>query len=293
MPPQDRSFSHASEQNNAVDIANFTSRSSNPCYACGFENSMKFARLALLLSFVSLPACALLATSQTLPASNLPSQPPQSASTASADSMVVYVSDFDLDVIADRRPLKRPPGRSSPSPGSSPSLKKSPAASTSTRSQASEPDPEETPADRANALLNDVSESLIRALQQAGYNAQRLVSGAALPKTGLRIRGVFAEADERNRARRLLIGGEAVSPNMILFVGVNNLARPEQPLYELADPPIPDPRHGPVITVTSYAPAARYELSRDPSDEELKKISTSIASSLTELLRSNPLLSSQ
>ena len=146
-----------------------------------------------------------------------------------------------------------------------------------------------TPADQANALINVVSESLIRALQEVGYRAQRLPASSAIPKVGLRLRGVFAEADERNRARRLLIGGDPVTGNMLLFVGVNDLSRPEQPLYQLADPPYPDPRHGPVITVTSYAPAIRFELSREPSDEELNKISRQVAAGLTALLDSNRL----
>ena len=105
----------------------------------------------------------------------------------------------------------------------------------------------------------------------------------------MRLRGVFAEADEQNRARRLLVGGEPVGPNIILYVGVNNLKNPEQPLYELADPPAPDPRHGPVITVTSYAPAERFELSRDVSDDELKKVARKIAADLTALVAANRL----
>jgi len=72
-------------------------------------------------------------------------------------------------------------------------------------------------------------------------------------------------------------------------VGVNNLAQPEQPLYELANPASNDGRHGPVITVTSYAPAARFELARSPSDEEFQKISKQIAAALTALLNANPL----
>ena len=148
---------------------------------------------------------------------------------------------------------------------------------------------EETPADQATALVNAVSENLIRALKQAGYDARRLAAGASLPPQGVRIRGVFAEADEQNRARRLLVGGEPVSANMILYVGVNNLSRPEQPLYELVDPPAPDPRYGPVITVTSYAPAERFEVSRDPSDEELEKVATQVAADFTALVNANRL----
>ena len=220
------------------------------------------------------------------------------ASAPAANSPVVYVSDFDLDVVhtrPTRRPVpqRRPPvnsGNSSSSPGTAP--KNTPGAYAPAALQtppAPDSPSEETPADRANALVNAMSENLIRALRQAGYDARRLPAGASPPKVGLRIRGVFAEADEQNRARRLLVGGEPVGPNMLLFVGVNNLARAEQPLYELATSPANDPRHGPVITVTSYAPAARFELGRDPSGEELQKIASQIAADLTALVNANRL----
>ncbi|HTT32965.1 MAG TPA: DUF4410 domain-containing protein [Methylomirabilota bacterium] len=204
--------------------------------------------------------------------------------------MIIYVSDFDLDVVV-HKPGQRPAHRNTPS-STLPGASSKPVSSSSRTSHSTAPSDDSkeiAPADQANGLINAVSESLIRALHQAGYQAERLPSGSPLPKAGLRLRGVFAEADERNRARRLLIGGEPVSPNILLILGVNDLSRPEQPLYALADPPIPDPRHGPVITVTSYAPAIRFELSREPSDEELNKISAQVASSLTSLLNANHL----
>ena len=260
---------------------------------------MTLARLSLLLLFSSPCLLAQATPAQMEPVPDAPQ--PQLAGGPPLGAMVVYVSDFDLDVVVRKpRPRQSPPvssrsvsGRRSTS--SSTSLAtgpKSPSSAVSSASRTSSgPDAstEETPADRANALVNQVSESLIRALTEAGYDARRLPYGTALPKVGLRLRGVFAEADEQNRARRLLVGGEPVSPNMILFVGVNNLAHPEQPLYELADPPYPDPRHGPVITVSSYVPAARYELSREPSDDELSKISADIAASLAALVNANRL----
>jgi hypothetical protein len=223
------------------------------------------------------------------------SETPQAAPTPAAGATVVYVSDFDLDVVANRgrrvpsaskRSGSGTAANSSSAAGKGDAANSAPAKPASAASDASK---EETPADQAKALINAVSENLIRALQQAGYDARRLPVGAPLPDAGLRIRGVFAEADEQNRARRLLVGGVPVSPTMILYVGVNNLARPDQPLYELAYPPVKDPRHGPVITVTSYVPAARFELSRDPSGEELRKISKQIAADFTALLNANPL----
>ena len=214
--------------------------------------------------------------------------------------MTVYVSDFDLDFVR-RKPAPKPAPRISPPP-KTPSTSRSssgvprigPPASTSEssesqRSDSSDVSAEETPAEQANALVNAVADNIIRALAEAGYDARRLSAGAPVPPQGVRLRGVFAEADEQNRARRLLVGGEPVGPNIILYVGVNNLKNPEQPLYELADPPAPDPRHGPVITVTSYAPAERFELSRDVSDDELKKVARKIAADLTALVAANRL----
>ena len=224
---------------------------------------------------------------------------PQPAASAPAGARTVYVSDFDLDFVR-RKPSPKPAPRTSPpsrargtsrSPSGIPRLGPPASTSESSESQSSDSDAstEETPAEQADALVNAVSDNIIRALTEAGYDARRLSAGAPLPQQGVRLRGVFAEADEQNRARRLLVGGEPVGPNIILYVGVNNLKKPEQPLYELASPPAPDPRHGPVITVTSYAPAERFELSRDPSADELKKVAAKIAADLSAFVNANRL----
>lgn len=225
---------------------------------------------------------------------------PQPAASAPAGAMTVYVSDFDLDFVR-RKPSPKPePGTSPPSktrstsrsPSGVPRLGPPASTSESSESQSSESSDasaEETPAEQANALVKAVSDNIIRALTEAGFDARRLSAEAPLPQQGVRLRGVFAEADDQNRARRLLVGGEPVGPNILLYVGVNDLKKPDQPLYELASPPAPDPRHGPVITVTSYAPAERFELSRDPSGDELKKVAAKIAADLTALVGANRL----
>ena len=225
---------------------------------------------------------------------------PQAAAAAPAGAMTVYVSDFDLDFVR-RKPSPKPASRTSP-PSRTRSTSRSPSgvprtgpeASTSESSESQSSDSsnasvEETPAEQASALVNAVSENIIRALTEAGYDARRLSAGAPLPPQGVRLRGVFAEADEQNRARRLLVGGEPIGTNIILYIDVNNLKNPEQPLYERANPPAPDPGHGPVITVTSYAPAERFEISRDASGDELNKIASKIAADLTALVAANRL----
>lgn len=264
--------------------------------------------MKLLPLSVLFPLLAISVTAQSNPQPPSPeansAQPPSAAAppTTSADAPIVYVSDFDLDVVQPK-PTRKPPARHtssasasrSPSgvPRTGPSATSEPTSSQNADTDASDASKEETPADQANTLVKAVSENIIRALTQAGFDARRLDARAPLPRTGVRVRGVFAEADEQNRARRLLVGGEPVGPNIILYVGVNNLKSPDQPLYVLADPPAKDPRHGPVITVTSYAPAARYEMSRDPSGEELEKISSRIAADLGALVNSNRLTLAQ
>ena len=263
---------------------------------------MTFLRLLVLLTLVTLPVAAQSAPQQS--SAEAPSSQPPPASAAPAGAPIVYVSDFDLDVV-QRKPAPKPlatrtsqpskPGITSRSPSGVPRKGPSPASGPTT-SQSAEPtdtSDEDTPADQANTLVKAVSENIIRALTQAGFDARRLPGGAPLPKQGVRISGVFAEADEQNRARRLLVGGEPVGGNLILYVGVNNLKNPEQRLYELASPPAPDPRHGPVITVTSYAPAERFEVSRDPYGEELQKIAAQIAADLNALVSANHLTLAQ
>lgn len=232
----------------------------------------------------------------------VPSPYPQTAYISPAPAPVVYLSDFELDVFRGRGERRSPP-RTSPSTaaGSTPATAPVAQRSTSPGTSSKKPAPARTadaqsddyPAERANELVNAMSENLLSALEKAGYKVQRLRGGGPRPEKGLRIRGVFAEADERNRARRLLFGSDSPAPNMLLYVGVNNLTKPEQPLYEFANPPSNDSRYGPVITVTSYSPAARFELSKDPTDEDLKKIAAQIAADLTALLNANPMMIAQ
>ncbi|PYT79873.1 MAG: hypothetical protein DMG40_14680 [Acidobacteria bacterium] len=262
-------------------------------------------RFLVFLPFVAFSLAARPAPQQAPPEPDTPQA--QSTTAAPAGNMTVYVSDFDLDVVR-RKPAPKPaPSRTSPpaktktggaarSPSGVPRMGAWSSASASTpessapqTSDSSDDSMEETPDKQAHALVNAVSEHIIRALKEAGYDVRRLAAGAPPPQQGVRILGVFAEADEQNRARRLLVGGEPTGSNIILYVGVNNLKSPEQPLYALANPPAPDPRHGPVITVSSYAPAERFELSRDPSGDELKKVATKIAADLTTLVNANRL----
>ena len=142
------------------------------------------------------------------------------------------------------------------------------------------------PSVRARRLMDFFSETLLQILHEKGYKATR--ARGQNPSSGAILRGVFAEPDEKNRVRRSLLGGTSVNPRFLLYVGIFNLARPDQPLYQLAQEQTGGNQFGPVITLNNYIPLAKYELDKNPSDDDVRQICTQIAASLTALLAANP-----
>lgn len=216
------------------------------------------------------------------------------AAAAGADeSRTVYVSDFDLE-LPSGRDTKNAPSPVAPQPASQADAK--PDAKSDSRSDAkldakadSKPElrKEETPAERAARFTEFVSTALISELERAGYVARRLQSGETRPEEGIRISGVFAEPDDQNRLRRAVIGAGPSVGQMALFVSIGNLARPDQTLYAVVDPKTAGNNVGPVITVSAYAPVARFEMSKNVSEKAVRDAATSIVTNLTLLLRTN------
>jgi hypothetical protein len=268
---------------------------------------MKYFCLVLL--FLFLAPIAKLVPSESAAGTAVAPHVTQEANANPGNSKIVYVKDFELEVVRRSMDKNSSAGTasdpaSSETSGTASNASRGPSSSPTTNSsgkpagssamtQPADSRGENSAAIRANALVNVMSEGLVKALEKAGYTVHRQRAGEAVPQAGLRIRGVFAEPDEQNRIRRLVVGGDSTTPKMLLYVGVDDLTRPEQPLYEVAKPPSNDARHGPVITVTSYSPVVRFELNKNLSDDDLKKVAGDIVADLNELLRANPTVASQ
>lgn len=265
--------------------------------------------LLVLLSLNCSPASAARQFAQ--PSSALPSALPQEQTTPAVPSNskgVVYVSDFELRVMnpsgsasADAPAsletgssnvpasnASRSPSRATPQNGTA-------AGSKARRFVWQETD---LPQTRASKLVDFMSMSLLRALERAGYTARRSKDGESRPSRGVLLRGVFAETDGQNHIRLALLGSGLPAREFLLYWGVQNLASADQPLYQIENPNLPglqppegktpDSRYGPVITVTSYAPVAKFAMDKDPSEEQVQKIASDIVASLTALLSANP-----
>lgn len=206
----------------------------------------------------------------TLFAAHPASARPQSGD-GSANPIPVLVSDFELYSV--------PPPPSSPQTQSVPKSQQTPKALPA-------PEDAELPSMQARRLVDFFAATLVDALKKNGYTVRR-TRGQQLSKGAL-LRGVFAEPDEKNRIRRTLLGGTSANPKFFLYVGIFNLARPDQPLYQLAEEQPGGSQFGPVITLNNYIPLAKYELDKNPSDEDVRKVCAQIAASLTALLDANP-----
>jgi hypothetical protein len=226
--------------------------------------ALRFFSVGIVVGLSAIICFSVLAALPSVPAGS-----PQSAGDSPAKSTVVYVSNFDLDVL----PLKNANKAPVPAPAGA--------------------------ADQADAvaqarrLVDLVSTSLVAALRDAGYTAQRLRPGATRPEHGVQVRGVFTEVDEENYWRRAVIRSGSDSGRMQLIVVVGNLAREEQVFYEIAPLPGNEDKPGAVITLSPYVPMARFDIDKDAADGQIKKAATRMVVDLTALLDANPAATSQ
>lgn len=209
-----------------------------------------------------------------------PLQSPDSA----ANSVPVLVSDFELLASAAAPPSKPPPAGQG----------RRPAANSSGTKDTSPPvfEDADSPSVQARQLVDLFSTMLVQSLQKGGYEAARQPSSSAGGTPGggkgVLLRGVFAESDALNRIRRAMLGGGAPGGKFLLYVGTFNMSRPDQPLYQLASLQSPDSRYGPVITPNAYIPLVKYEIAKNPTGDDVRKVCEDIVRNLTVLLNANP-----
>lgn len=181
----------------------------------------------------------------------------------------VYVTNFELDVEplpSDRRPPAPPPNPAQPG---------------------SKPEPPDA-AKQASYLVDAMASKLVAALQKAGYPARRLRPRNNRPDNGVQIRGIFTEVDNENHWRRAVIRSGDDKGKINAMVAVSNLARPDQPLYELAPLPGNTNKPGAVITLSPYVPLEKFELDKDSDDNAFARIASRVVADLNALLSTNP-----
>jgi Domain of unknown function (DUF4410) len=183
-----------------------------------------------------------------------------------ATTLTVYVSDFEIDVVASES--KNRTGATAPRPGTKA--------------------PDDDARKQAGRLVELMSTKLVAALQKAGYTAVRMQVGAARPDSGVGIRGLFAEVDSENHWHRALIRTAGDSGKMQAVVSVANLAKPDQALYDIANVPGNEDKPGAMITLSPYVPLTKFDLNKDAKEEVFRTVAGRIVNDLTSFLNANP-----
>ncbi len=174
---------------------------------------------------------------------------------------VVYVQDFLLDsggATQDNRLLKRPRLM-----------------------------PQEDPQAKAAKLVELLSATLVKALQDKSIPAQRLYSGTSLPSKGWVIRGQFLEVDEGNRLRRAVIGFGAGAAEMQLEVEVTDLrSGGDAPFLVFGTNKKAGKGPGAIISKNPYVLAAKFVMSKKDPERDVKKTARQIADVIAKVIES-------
>jgi Domain of unknown function (DUF4410) len=180
---------------------------------------------------------------------------------------IIYVADFALGA----RNIQHEEGVLSGRPG--------PLGRASNRLYGTSADPEA----RARQMVDLMANSLVKDLSGAGFNARRLPPGAPMPAEGWLLQGVFTEVQEGNRLRRAMIGLGEGQTDVQVVVSMENLSKgPPKPLYEISTDANSSNKPGtaPVIALNPYAAAARFVMSGQDLNKNVRHTASQITAEI-------------
>jgi hypothetical protein len=182
------------------------------------------------------------------------------AAVPTVEASRVYVHDFSIDVEAteSKRGLLGRPRFLPPLPG-------------------------EDPATHARRIVDELAVSLVKDLNAAGVQAERVPTGGRLPAQGWLIRGVFSEADSGSRLRRAVIGFGSGKTDMEVQVGVADLAvDPTQSFLLFGSVTDPSRLPGGLVTKNPYVIAAKFVLEKGAPKRDVEHTAQAIADEIVK-----------
>lgn len=180
---------------------------------------------------------------------------------------IIYISDFDLDA----QNFQADQGRTK--------IVQRPGIIEGPRKR------EQDPQAQAKKLVDLMATEIVKDLGKAGYKAQRLGTTTARPSSGVWVHGVFTELDEGNRIRRAVIGFGSGAATMQLYVSMNDLSHPDQPLYNISQSADSGKKAGAAITLNPYVAAAKFVMSKNAPEKTIKKTASDIAADIITHLK--------
>jgi len=148
--------------------------------------------------------------------------------------------------------------------------------------------PEETPVQKATRLASLLAETIANELVDLKIPASRGSVGAPLPADGLVVVGEFLQVDEGNRLKRAVVGFGAGATEVLVQVAVYDLAQSrENPILVYGTGTGSKPTPGAVVSMNPYAMAAKYVLSRNATEKDVRRLGKQIAKDLAQVEAGN------
>lgn len=143
---------------------------------------------------------------------------------------------------------------------------------------------EEPPQEKAARLARLLSETIAEELTARKIPTTRQPRGMPLPADGLVVDGEFLQVDEGNRLRRAMVGFGAGASEVLAQVSVFDLAQSrDQPILVYGTGKGSRPMPGAVITWNPYVMAAKYVLSHNATDKDVRRLGKQIAEDLSRI----------
>jgi len=141
------------------------------------------------------------------------------------------------------------------------------------------------PATQVQNLVNLMATDIVQDLTKAGFKAQRLAATDVRPSEGVWVHGVFTELNEGNRRQRAVIGFGTGQAKMDLYVTMNDLSQPDQPLYTATASGESGKKPGAAITMNPYVAAAKFVMEKNAPEKTIKKTAGDISKDIIAHLK--------
>ncbi len=156
------------------------------------------------------------------------------------------------------------------------------------------------PAGRAHKLVQVLSETIVKELNQGGQRAEYAPNRAglrkefqpadlALPSAGWLVRGWFVNVQENNPAVEATVGFGQGAGEVEIAVVVYDLARdPRDPFLYIGTETGQRVKPGGLVTMNPYAMEAKFVLARGATEKNVKKQAKAIARNLVQFINQGP-----
>jgi len=182
---------------------------------------------------------------------------------------VIYVRDFDLeaeDIKQQQSPVKRGPQRT----GIRDRL----------RGQSADS------GQLSGKLVDSMADELVSSLMKQGVRARRISVYEPMPASGWLVRGIFTEVDEGNRLSRAVVGFGSGATKIDLNVNIADLSsNAVRPFYSIDTSKSSGKMPGAIITLNPYVAAAKFVLSKNSLDRDIKRTASKISDQLVEQIK--------